>query len=93
MSKVRYVVAMIRRDPPVKPGSSGEEYLRSEFPLEDYGKFILDALDVPKKRKWWHRRLDEDLMRRALRAAIRIGVSRAYSHLMNQRWKRGRLNE
>ena len=91
MTKLRYSIAMIRTDPP-KP-KAGETvpvlHLRAELPLERLRELVLQHLELPpKKRRWFQRdgdRYDEKEVKRAIRIATALAVSRAMSELMNKR--------
>ena len=91
MTKLRYSIAMIRTDPP-RP-KAGETvpvlHLRAELPLERLHELVLHHLKLPpKKRRWFQRdgdRYTEKEVKRAIRVATAIAVSKAMSELINRK--------
>ncbi len=89
--KLRYSLAMIRTDPP-RP-KAGETvpvlHLRAELPIERIRELVLDHLELPpKKRRWFQRggdTYDEVEIKRAIRIASALAISKAMSELMNGR--------
>lgn len=90
-TKLRYSLAMIRTDPPRK--SAGETvpvlHLRAELPIDRLRELVLEALELPPKKKRWFQRnsscYTEEEVRKAVRVASAIAVSKAMSQLMNKR--------
>lgn len=90
MPKLRYSLAMIRTDPPMKSGQTLPVlHLRAELPLDRLRELVLETLELPpKKRRWFQRNgpfYTEAEVRRAIRVASAIAVSKVMSELMNRR--------
>ena len=86
MSDVRYVVAMIRRDDPVKVGQPHTDRIRAEFPIERLIEFISDNLVLREKTGFLRsKKFTRDEVNTAVSEALRSGISKAYSWLMNNR--------
>ncbi len=91
MTKLRYSLAMIRTDPPkLKAGETVPVlHLRAELPLERLRELVLLHLELPpKKKRWFQRdgdRYDEKEIKRAIRIASALAVSKVMSELMNKR--------
>jgi len=91
MTKLRYSIAMIRTDPP-RP-KAGETvpvlHLRAELPLERLRELVLHHLKLPPKKKRWFQRdgdkYTEEEVRKAIRIASALAVSKAMSELINGR--------
>jgi len=88
MAKLRYIVAMVRRDDPIKPGHPPKDHIRSEFPVERLIAFLKNNLHLPEKtgflksKKYTREEVDE-----AVNFALTAGVSKAYSWLVNNRFE------
>ena len=90
MTKLRYSLAMIRTDPPMKSGQTLPVlHLRAELPLDRIRELVLQHLELPPKKKRWFQRdgdkYDEAEVKRAVRVASAIAISEAMSELMNRR--------
>lgn len=89
--KLRYSLAMIRTDPP-RP-KAGETvsvlHLRAELPLERIRELVLQHLELPPRKKRWFRRggdgYSEKEIKRAIRFATAMAVSKVMSELINKR--------
>jgi hypothetical protein len=86
MANIRYVVAMVRRDDPVKPGQPHIHRIRAEFPIERLTAFIEDCLSLPEKTGFLKsKKFTKQEVEAAFKMALGAGVSKAYSWLMNNR--------
>ena len=86
MANVRYVVAMVRRDDPVKSHQPHTDRIRAEFPIERLTEFIRDSLLLPKKTGLLtSKKFTKEEVESYLSDALNAGVSKAYSWLMNNR--------
>lgn len=86
MAKLRYIVAMVRRDDPIKPGHPPKDHIRSEFPIERLIAFVEDNLSLPEKTKLLKsKRYTKEEVEECFSEALRAGVSKAYSWLVNNR--------
>ncbi len=91
MAKLRYSLAMIRTDPP-RP-KAGETvpvlHLRAELPLDRIRELVLHHLELPPKKKRWFQRdgdkYTEAEVKRAIRIASALAISKAMSELMNKK--------
>lgn len=68
MADIRYVVAMIRREPPDKAHLPHRDVIRAEFPLEDFYKFINQSIFLPNQKRYTSREV---------KAAIKESVKRS----------------
>lgn len=88
MANLRYVVAMVRRDPPIKPGHPHKDHIRSEFHLERLLAFLEENLSLPEKKGFLRsKRYKREEAEEHYREVLRIGVSRAYAWLVNNRFE------
>lgn len=93
MADLRYSLAMIRTDPPKQEDMLPTLHLRAELPIDRIRELVLQHLELPPKKKRWFQRdgdkYDEKEVRRAIRVATAMAISKAMSELMN---KRGRTS-
>jgi len=77
---------MVRRDDPVKPGQPYIHRIRAEFPVERLTEFISDCLTLQEKTGFLKgKKYTKEEAEYAFSEALRAGVSKAYSWLMNNR--------
>ena len=80
MADIRYVVAMVRREPPEKPHLKPKDVIRAEVPVEDIYKFINAALFLPSDRSFTRKEVKE-----AIKEAEEVARKKMYAHLLKIR--------